>query len=331
MVAGAIQKACAKCDLPDGVFSMVHGASPAVGMALVRHPLIKAVGFTGSFKGGKAIFDAAAARAEPIPVYAEMGSVNPVFILPEALRLSGETIAAGLAGSVTLGVGQFCTNPGVFVMQNSSESSIFERKLADNIRKTAGGVMLTERIRQSYRKGVEAFLAQTGVELLAASENNDESNGSPAYFLKTTAAAFLANAHLEEEVFGPSTLSVLASDKDEVIKIARRLKGHLTASLFGAGDDFEIYRELIAVLEQKVGRLIVNEFPTGVEVCHAMHHGGPFPATTDRRTTSVGTRAIERFTAPLCYQNFPDSLLPDELKDANPLGIWRLVDGNLER
>lgn len=331
MVASAIQKACAKCAMPDGVFSMVQGASTAVGMALVRHPLIKAVGFTGSFKGGKAIFDAAGARDEPVPVYAEMGSVNPVFILPEALRQNYETIASGLAGSVTLGVGQFCTNPGVFIMQGSSESVLFEQKLAENIQKTAGGVMLTAGIRQAFENGVKTLAAQPGVELLAAGETNDSSNKSPAYFLKTSAARFLSDKLLEEEVFGPSTLSVLAGDKDEVIKIARRLKGHLTASLFGAGDDFENYRELIAILEQKVGRLIINEFPTGVEVCHAMHHGGPFPATTDRRTTSVGTRAIARFTAPVCYQNFPDSLLPDELKDDNPLGIWRIVDGNRER
>ena len=331
MVAVAIQKACAKCAMPDGLFSMVQGASVEVGMALVRHPLIKAIGFTGSFKGGKAIFDAAAAREEPVPVYAEMGSVNPVFILPEALRRKYETIAEGLAGSITLGVGQFCTNPGVFVMQNSSESSLFEQKLAEKIQKTAAGVMLTAGIRQSYENGVKTLAAQPGVELLAASENNDSSNSSPAYFLKTSADCFLSNKHLEEEVFGPSTLAVLASDKDEVMEIARNLKGHLTASLFGVADDFETHRELIAILEQKVGRLIINEFPTGVEVCHAMNHGGPFPATTDRRTTSVGTRAITRFTAPVCYQNFPYSLLPDELKDENPLGIWRIVDGNRER
>ena len=330
LVASAIQKACAKCAMPDGIFSMVHGASTEVGMALVRHPLIKAVGFTGSFKGGKAIFDAAGARDEPIPVYAEMGSVNPVFILPEALRQNSQKIADGLAGSVTLGVGQFCTNPGVFVMQDSSESMLFEQKLAENIQKSAAGVMLTAGIREAYENGVKTLTAQAGVELLAAGENNDGAGKSPAYFLKTSAACFLSNKHLEEEVFGPSTLSVLATDKDEMLEIARRLKGHLTASLFGAGDDFENYRELIAILEQKVGRLIINEFPTGVEVCHAMHHGGPFPATTDRRTTSVGTRAITRFTAPVCYQNFPDALLPDELKEANPLGIRRIVDGKRE-
>ncbi|MEP6901123.1 MAG: aldehyde dehydrogenase (NADP(+)), partial [Actinomycetota bacterium] len=331
MIAVAIQKACAKCEMPDGIFSMVQGASVEVGMALVKHPLIKAIGFTGSFKGGKAIFDAAAVRDEPIPVYAEMGSINPVFILPEALRRNCEMIAEGLAGSITLGVGQFCTNPGVFIMQNSSESNLFEQKLAENIQKTAAGVMLTAGIRQSYENGVKTLAAQPGVELLAAGENNDGQNSSPAYFLKTSAACFLSNKQLEEEVFGPSTLAVLASNKDEVIKIARNLKGQLTASLFGTGNDFETYRELIAILEQKVGRLIINEFPTGVEVCQAMNHGGPFPATTDRRTTSVGTRSITRFTSPVCYQNFPDSLLPDELKEDNPLGVWRVVDGNLKQ
>ncbi|HQU81616.1 MAG TPA: aldehyde dehydrogenase (NADP(+)) [Pyrinomonadaceae bacterium] len=331
MIASAIQKACAKCEMPDGIFSMVQGASVEVGMTLVKHPLIKAVGFTGSFKGGKAIFDAAVRRDEPIPVYAEMGSVNPVFILPEALRQRNEQIAVGLTNSVTLGVGQFCTNPGVFILQNSADSEIFEQKLAENIQKTTGGVMLTAGIKQAYENGVEILLAQPEVELVAKSENSSGQNFSPANFLKTNSADFLANKDLEEEIFGPSTLAVGADNKDEILEIARNLKGHLTASIFADGNDFVEYRELFDILEQKVGRLIINEFPTGVEVCHAMVHGGPFPATTDRRTTSVGTRAITRFTSPVCYQNFPDSLLPDELKNANPLSIWRIVDGNRER
>jgi len=331
MVAAAIQKAITKCGMPDGIFSMVQGISVEVGMALVTHPLIKAVGFTGSFKGGKAIFDAAARRDEPIPVYAEMGSVNPVFILPEALRQRRNQIADGLTNSVTLGVGQFCTNPGVFILQNSPDSAAFEQKLAENIRKTTGGVMLTAGIRDAYENGVKTLNTQPQVKLIAASENIDCQNFSSAHFLKTNSADFLSNKHLEEEVFGPSTLEVAANNKDEVLEIARNLKGHLTASVFADGDDFAEYRELFDILEQKVGRLIINEYPTGVEVCHAMVHGGPFPATTDRRTTSVGTRAITRFTSPICYQNFPDSLLPDELKNDNPLGIWRIVDGNRER
>ena len=327
MIATAILRAVEKTGMPDGTFSMIQGVSNEVGMAIVKHPSIKAIGFTGSFRGGKAIFDAAAQRSEPIPVYAEMGSTNPVFILPGALVDDQEALAKGLAASVTLGVGQFCTNPGVVVLQNTTEAQSFQQELAKNIEQASAGVMLTSGIHHAYERGLTTLKEQPGVEVLAIGSKTEAGNRGSAHVLGIGADHFLSNKKLEEEVFGPSTLAVTATDKAEMIRIAENLGGHLTASLFGTEEDLENYRELVSILEQKVGRLIINSFPTGVEVCHSMIHGGPFPATTDSRSTSVGTGAITRFSRPVCYQGFPQSLLPDELKDNNLLGIWRLVDG----
>lgn len=327
MIASAIIKAVEKTGMPDGTFSMVQGPSKEVGLAIVQHPFIKAIGFTGSYGGGKAIFDAASSRPEPIPVYAEMGSTNPVFILPEALRDRQEQIAKGLSGSVTLGVGQFCTNPGLVVLENSKEAQQFQEKLAAQISNTAPATMLSPGIYQAYENGVSSLAKQEGVELLAKGKKEDYPNSGTAQVLKTKASVFLNNKHLEEEVFGPSTLAITAESKAELLTLAKALRGHLTATVFGTPNDLETYRDLIPILEQKAGRLIINAFPTGVEVCHAMVHGGPFPATTDSRSTSVGTTAITRFTRPICYQGFSDFLLPEALKKGNPLGIWRLVDG----
>jgi 2,5-dioxopentanoate dehydrogenase len=296
-------------------------------MAIVTHPLIKAIGFTGSFKGGKAIFDAAVRRPVPIPVYAEMGSTNPVFILPEAISENGETIARGLANSVTLGVGQFCTNPGIVVVPDSDKSQHFQQQLAKSISETSAGVMLTQGIYEAFKSGISELSELKAVETLSAAVKEDLPNKAAAYVLKTNAAYFLSNKRLEEEIFGPSTLIIAADNKEDLMKIARNFSGHLTATIFGTEEDLINYKELVTILEQKVGRLIINNFPTGVEVCHAMVHGGMFPATTDSRATSVGTAAINRFSRPVCYQNFPDFLLPDELKKDNPLGIWRKVDG----
>jgi NADP-dependent aldehyde dehydrogenase len=320
-------KAMAKAKMPSGTFSMLHGKSPEVGMVIVKHPLIKAIGFTGSFRGGKAIFDAAVQRPAPIPVYAEMGSTNPVFILPGALRERKAEIAKGLTASVTLGVGQFCTNPGLIFFEESADTAQFQKLAAANFQEVAAATMLTKQIHQAYESGIEKLGKQEGVALLAKGKSEEEGFPGVGYLFQTNARNFLANAHLEEEVFGPSTLAVVASNKAELFEVAQKLKGHLTATLWATEDDLKEYAELIAILERKAGRLIINGFPTGVEVCHAMIHGGPFPATTDSRTTSVGTAAITRFTRPVCYQNFPDALLPDELKNANPLGIWRLVNG----
>jgi NADP-dependent aldehyde dehydrogenase len=332
MIAHAIQNAIQKTDMPEGIFSMVHGNSNEVGMAIVRHPLIKAIGFTGSFRGGKAIFDAAAQRPAPIPVYAEMGSTNPVFILPGALRERKAEIAKGLTASVTLGAGQFCTNPGLVFFEESQDAVQFQKLAAANFQEVAAATMLTSQIHRAFESGVEKLGKHAGVALMAKGKAEEEEGfQGVGHLFQTNARNFLANEHLEEEVFGPSTLAVTANNKAELIDIAQNLKGHLTATLWATDDDLKEHAGLIAILERKAGRLIINGFPTGVEVCHAMIHGGPFPATTDSRSTSVGTAAITRFTRPVCYQNFPDGLLPDELKNANPLGIWRLVNGERKK
>ena len=329
LVGLAILEAARRTGMPDGVFSMVQGPSVEVGLALVRHPLIKAIGFTGSFRGGKAIFDEANRRPEPIPVYAEMGSTNPVFILPGALKERKEQIARGLAGSVTLGVGQFCTNPGLTVTLASEDASQFASVVQESFRSAASATMLTSGIRNNYDQGVATLAEQEGVDLLATGKLEGAGEQGVPNVLQTTARAFLANQRLEHEVFGPSTLLISATDKSEILAMARSLEGHLTATLQATETDLQDFAELVQILERKVGRLVINGFPTGVEVCPSMVHGGPFPATTDSRMTSVGTGAITRFTRPVCYQNFPQFLLPEELQDENTLGISRLVNGVL--
>lgn len=329
LVGTAIGRAVAKAGMPEGTFSMVHGKSTDVGLAIVRHPAVKAIGFTGSFRGGKALFDVANSRAVPIPVYAEMGSTNPVFILPEAMKERNETIAKELAGSVTLGVGQFCTNPGLVFYQQDEENT-FTESLSKNLGEVKPGIMLASHIHDAYKTGVEKLGRTKGVNTLVKGKEA-ETGLAPAWLFQSSGNAFLNDHTLEEEVFGPSTLAVTVDDKTQLLEIAGKLSGHLTATLHATEKDLQEYADLISILEQKVGRLIINGYPTGVEVTHAMVHGGPFPATTDSRTTSVGTDAIKRFTRPVCYQSFPQSLLPAELKDENPLNIWRLVNGNWEK
>jgi NADP-dependent aldehyde dehydrogenase len=331
LVALCVQQAARECGAPDGTFSMLYGAGREVGIALVKHPLVKAVGFTGSRQGGRALMDAAAARPEPIPVYAEMGSINPVFILPGAMRANAEALATGLHGSVTLGVGQFCTNPGLVFTETGSAAQPFLQKLEILIAGTPPGTMLTADLCSAYRAGVEKFSRTAGVKRAAnasADAGAGNSQAGAALFV-TNAETFLGNHLLTEEIFGPSTLVVQHNSREQMLAAARQLEGQLTATIHGTPEDLAANRDLIAILETKAGRLLFNGFPTGVEVCHAMTHGGPYPATSDGRSTSVGTRAIERFTRPQCYQNFPDAALPDELKEANPLGLWRLVDGKL--
>jgi len=329
LVAQAIVKAAQETDMPEGIFSMVHGHSAAVGRAVVKHPLARAIGFTGSYAGGKALYDAAVRREEPIPVYAEMGSTNPVFILPGALKERGESIAQNLVGSVTLGVGQFCTNPGlVFLIKHGeSDPETFVKKTAEVLSTVPDGIMLTGKIKEAYDSGIDAFTRLEGVEVAARGTKEEGGCRGIPHLLQTTAQTFKKNPRLAEEVFGPSTLVITAFNKEDLINAASVLKGQLTATIHCTDKDLEDYRELVGLLERKVGRLIMNGFPTGVEVCPSMHHGGPFPATTDSRTTSVGTGAMKRFARPLCYQDFPQSALPDELKDENPLNILRLVNG----
>ena len=327
LVGEAISRAVTRCGMPDGTFSIVQGRTVAVGMAIVNHPAIKAIGFTGSFRGGKALFDAAARRPEPIPVYAEMGSTNPVFFLPKILQEKGSVLAQSYVGSVTLGTGQFCTNPGLAVVQQSAEAATFLTEAGNAVAKSQPTAMLTQGIQRAFTEGIGKLSGAEGVNVLAqATAVESFAHGTPT-LLTTTADALLANPALAEEVFGPSSVIVEASSRDQLLAVANGLEGHLTATVYGTDDELLEYADLLEILEQKVGRLLINGFPTGVEVSHAMQHGGPYPATTDSRSTSVGTNAILRFARPVCYQNFPDALLPDELKSGNPLHIWRLVDG----
>lgn len=326
LVGLAIQKAAEATGMPDGVFSLLFDDGIEIGQALVKHPAIKAIGFTGSYRGGKALFDAAAARPEPIPVYAEMGSVNPVFVLPKILNEKGASIAQNYLASVTLGVGQFCTNPGMLLLQKN-ESFIAE--LENQVQAASGGVMLTSGIKNAYVKGVETSKQYTKV--LGTGKAPEGITSVEPVLFHADIQTLIEKPHLSEEIFGPTSIVVEGNSKDELLEVARTLSGHLTATVFGNEEDLAENADLLEILEQKVGRLIINGFPTGVEVSHAMVHGGPFPATTDARSTSVGTMAITRFTRPVCYQGFPDSLLPDELKANNPLKIWRLVDGELKK
>jgi NADP-dependent aldehyde dehydrogenase len=327
MVGKAVQKAAKATGMPDGVFSVLNGDGSTVGIQLVKHPEVKAVGFTGSFTGGKALFDAAVRREVPIPVYAEMGSTNPVFILPEMMANQADAFAKGFSGSVTLGVGQFCTNPGMLIYEDAATGKEFNAKLEEHFTQTNGGAMLTAGIYKAYNAGVSHHTAAAGVETLAKGAPSDALNTPSPVLFKTTSKVLHENPNLSEEIFGPASLVVEATSKQDVLEIARNLSGHLTATVHGTENDLLAYKELFDILEQKVGRVIINGFPTGVEVNSAMVHGGPFPSTADGRSTSVGTAAIFRFTRPVSYQNMPQALLPDELKNANPLGIWRLVNG----
>ncbi|GAB2566174.1 aldehyde dehydrogenase (NADP(+)) [Spirosoma areae] len=327
LVGNAISQAVVACGLPAGTFALVQGRTTAVGMAIVEHPAIKAIGFTGSWQGGKALFDAAARRPEPIPVYAEMGSTNPVFFLPKIIQEKGSLLAQNYVNSVTLGVGQFCTNPGLAVLQQSPDSDAFVQESGKLITQTQPAAMLTQGIQRAFTEGIGKLSGAEGVRVLGQATAVDSfANGTPT-LLTTSAETLLANPTLAEEVFGPGSVLVEAGSREQLLAVARGLEGHLTATVWGTDDELPGYADLLEILEQKVGRLLINGFPTGVEVSHAMQHGGPYPATTDSRSTSVGTNAILRFVRPVCYQNFPDALLPDELKATNPLKIWRLVDG----
>ncbi|MFT7419175.1 MAG: alpha-ketoglutaric semialdehyde dehydrogenase [Arcticibacterium sp.] len=325
LIGTAIQKAAKACNMPDGVFSMLHG-DPELSQALVKDSKIKAVGFTGSYKVGKLLFDIANNRPVPIPVYSEMGSTNPVFILPKMLASQTEKLAESYINSVNMGVGQFCTNPGVLLIQkNQSFIDTLEKKAKE----VTGGNMLTTGIRDAYNSGVSE--AKKYTKVIAVGKKADGITGVEPTLLFADYQTFKDNPQLDEEIFGPTSLVVEGNSKEEYLEIARGLSGHLTATVHGSEEELIEYAELLEILEQKVGRLIINGFPTGVEVSHAMVHGGPFPSTTNSRSTSVGTGAITRFTRPVCFQDLPDSLLPDELKQGNPLKIWRKVDGETKK
>jgi 2,5-dioxopentanoate dehydrogenase len=330
LVGQMVRESVRECDLPEGVFSLLFGSGSQIGTALMKHPLVKAGGFTGSRTAGRTLMDVAAARPEPIPFYAEMSSTNPVFILPGALRERGETIAAGLHTSFTLGAGQFCTKPGMVFLPHGNEAAPFTDKLRQLVDGSAPFHLLTRSIHSSYDSALARRKAAAAVTLIAEAPKASPSAGFAvgSVLFETDATTFLGS-DLDAEIFGPTTLLVRHSSRDQILEIARSLEGHLTATIHGTEQDLRDFSDLIAILEHKVGRLVFNGFPTGVEVCHAMVHGGPYPSTSDGRSTSVGTRAIFRFTRPVCYQGFPDEGLPQELKNENPLGIWRMVDGQI--
>lgn len=332
LIGEAIRQAVREFDLPEGVFSLLFDSGNDVGTALVQHPLVKAAGFTGSRQGGITLMRLASSRPEPIPFYGEMSSTNPVFILPGALRQNIDKIAAGLHVSFTLGAGQFCTKPGMVFLPEGADATRLTERLQKPVKETAGFHLLTEGIRSSYEREIKSRRNKSNLKLVAeaASPQNAEPAVTAVLF-ETDAQSFLKDPELSDEIFGPSTLLVRHSRREEILEIARQLEGHLTATIHGAEEDLRDFGDLIAILENKVGRLIFNGFPTGVEVSHAMVHGGPFPATTDGRSTSVGTQAIYRFSRPVCFQGFPDSALPEELQDTNPLGIWRMIDGEMTR
>ena len=332
LAAEAIAAAVQHCGLPAGVFGMVYDAGTAAGEALVLHPAIRSVAFTGSAGGGQALMRLAAGREEPIPCFAEMGSINPLFVLPGAMRERGAALATGLQSSFTLGSGQFCTKPGlVFVPEAGSDS--FIGQLQAGVAGLGAHGMLTPGIAARYADGVQQRLSTGTAEWVAGLQSAPDGTGAAASASVFSASldAFLGDHTLQDEIFGPTTLLVRYGAPRDLLAAAQALHGHLTATLHGTPDDLHDATELIRVLETRVGRILCNGYPTGVEVCHAMVHGGPFPAASDSRFTSVGTRAMLRFARPVCYQDFPDASLPESLRDTNPLGIQRMRNGTLGR
>ncbi|WP_423358418.1 aldehyde dehydrogenase (NADP(+)) [Pseudomonas citronellolis] len=330
LVGRAVARAVARCALPDGVFSLLFGSGREVGTALVADPRIKAVGFTGSRSGGLALCRVAQARPEPIPVYAEMSSINPVFLFPAALQTRCEALAQGFVASLTQGAGQFCTNPGLVVARQGTALERFIAAAAERVRCSPAQTMLTPGIFQAFEAGVAALVGQAQARVLAKGLEGEGPNQGQAHLFATRAQAFLAEPALQAEVFGAASLIVECADDEQVRQVAEHLEGQLTATLHLDEADLDSARALLPTLERKAGRLLVNGWPTGVEVCDAMVHGGPFPATSDTRTTSVGTAAILRFLRPVCYQDFPDALLPAALRHGNPLQLRRLLDGQRE-
>jgi len=331
LVGRAVRAAVARCGLPEGVFSLLFGSGSVVGQGLVADPRIKAVGFTGSRAAGTALMRVAAERPEPIPVHAEMSSINPVFLLPAALAARAEAIGRGFVASVTLGAGQFCTNPGLALGVDGPDLDRFLAGAGEALGGAPAATMLTPGILATYQDGVRRLAANARVRTVAQGKGATVSTEGQAALFVTTAEDFLADPHLQEEVFGAASLVIRCGDLATLRALAERLEGQLTATLQMDEADLDAARALLPTLERKVGRVLVNGYPTGVEVCHAMVHGGPFPATSDNRTTSVGTLAIRRFLRPVCYQDFPAALLPQALRDNNPLDLWRRRDGVLGR
>ena len=319
LCAIAIERAIQKNNLPKGMFSLLQGAAPSVSSDLVMHPKIKAVGFTGSTHVGRILFDLAAKRPDLIPVFAEMGSTNPLFVLPRAIENRGDEIAKGLAGSVTLGTGQFCTKPGLIFVMQSEASEVFKAQLTQAVKDISTGNLLNSGIKSALTRKLAGYDSKAELTTLAGGTTSEGT------LFAVSGKDFLGHPDLEEEVFGPVAILVACENMEEMTEAARRLGGHLTGTIHT--DDDAGSEALKSILEEKAGRIIYNGFPTGVEVCPSMHHGGPYPATTFAAATSVGTAAIERFCSVVCYQDAPDDHLPEALKNENPRDIMRLVNG----
>jgi NADP-dependent aldehyde dehydrogenase len=332
LTAQAINRAVEACGFPAGFFSMLQGESIEVGQMLVKHPDVQAVGFTGSQRAGRALYDLAATRQTPIPVYAEMGSINPVVILPSAIATRGEALAEGLVNSVTLGSGQFCTNPGLILVLDNAETNRFIDGVTQKMQEKQPGVLLNEKIATGLASAVAQTQSRPGVTLVTGGESvAGESFAYANTVLQTTAAALRDDPLLQSEMFGAATLFVVCDSFDDLRATVEHLHGNLTTTIHAENSDLNEAGRLFDLLREKAGRLIWNGFPTGVEVVHAQQHGGPYPATTSPGTTSVGTTAIKRFLRPVAYQNMPAALLPLALKDENPLGILRVVNGQYTR
>jgi NADP-dependent aldehyde dehydrogenase len=331
MVANAILLAAEKCNMPKGIFAQVYGAGFEVGKALVMHPYTKAVGFTGSYTGGKQLFDWGNQRKEPIPVFAEMGSVNPVFLMPEKLAASANEIATMYAGSITQGVGQFCTNPGIIIGIESEALQTFIHDLGKAIQLIAPAPMLHTGIVDAYKKNKSNALLQEDVHLVAESETDVKENEGLPTIATASGQAFLNNPILHQEVFGPYSIIIRCKDMQEMAEVAKNLEGQLTSTLMATENDIRGNDEIVEAVKNICGRFILNNVPTGVEVCLSMQHGGPFPASSDARFTAVGADGIKRFARPMAFQNWSNNLLPDELKDENPLEIWRTVNNELTK
>lgn len=325
LVAGAIAKAIEISGMPKHVFQHVIGGYE-IGQALVLHPETQVVAFTGSYTGGKALFDIANQRQRPIPVFAEMGSVNPVCLLPEKIATQAAQLAKEIATSITQGVGQFCTNPGLMLAIEGDALNEFIGYLKEAIQQVAPAKMLNSGIAKSYREGISVVMDDNELVIEAIAQQTNDSDAANALVASVSADVFMKKPSLHQEIFGPYSLLVKCKDKAELLAVVKALEGQLTATLMATDTDLEQHLEVLDALTNIVGRIIINNVPTGVEVCHSMVHGGPFPATTDARFTSVGTSAIKRFVRPVCFQNFSNQLLPAELQDENPLGIWRFMD-----
>jgi NADP-dependent aldehyde dehydrogenase len=331
LVANAILVAAGKCNMPEGIFAHVYGADFKVGEYLVKHDVVKAVGFTGSYGGGRALFDLANQRKTPIPVFAEMGSVNPVFLLPNKLKEDYQWIAEQLSRSITQDMGQFCTNPGLVIAIRSDALDLYINQLIAGVKKVDPAEMLHKGIAKSFRENREKALTQDNVEIIYQSDVDENDQKGIITIAAVSGKSFLSNHQLHEEVFGPYSLLVVCEDEQELLTVAENLEGQLTTTLMATSTDIENHSYLLNVLREKCGRLVLNGVPTGVEVALAMHHGGPFPSSTDSRFTAVGADGIKRFARPVSFQNWDNEFLPEELKNQNPLRIWRTVNNELTK